>query len=181
MTSSAFGSPSSMAWFWMSAATPANLKAMYRTPDFGIGYRQALILSLRRTARLQSLYSSQSEPSKMGALVKDLLSPTPAGSDSPRQVTKAGEDKREGPGGGIELCRLGGGAGIWGGGARSVFSVALAVTDVTGRTDRGTRQTCKRGQEQDEDGARLDWDWNRRYLVSRNTRQDRSTSKGRNV
>ena len=23
------------------------------------------------------------------------------------------------------------------------------VTDVTGRTDRGTRQTCKRGQEQD--------------------------------
>ena len=33
------------------------------------------------------------------------------------------------------------------------------VTDVTGRTDRGTRQTCKQGQEQDLDGTRLDWDW----------------------
>ena len=57
----------------------------------------------------------------------------------------------------------------------------LHVTDVTGRTDRGTRQTCKRGQEQDEDGARLDWDWTRRYFVSQNTRQDRNRCKGRNV
>ena len=55
------------------------------------------------------------------------------------------------------------------------------VTDVTGRTDRGTRQTCKRGQEQDLGGARLDWDWTRRYFVSRNIRQDRNRSKGRNV
>ena len=55
------------------------------------------------------------------------------------------------------------------------------VTDVTGRTDRGTRQTCKRGQEQDLGGARLDWDWTRRYFVSRNTRQDGNRSKGRNV
>ena len=38
------------------------------------------------------------------------------------------------------------------------------VTDVTGRTDRGTRQTCKRGQEQDLGGAGLDWDWTRRYF-----------------
>ena len=29
------------------------------------------------------------------------------------------------------------------------------VTDVAGRTDRGTRRTCKRGQEQDWDGTRL--------------------------
>ena len=68
-TSSASGSPSSIAWFRMSAATPANLEAMYRTPDSGVGYRQALILSLRRTARFQSLYSSRSEPSKTGASV----------------------------------------------------------------------------------------------------------------
>ena len=35
-----------------------------------------------------------------------------------------------------------------------------AVTDVMGRTDRGTRQTCKRGQEQDlgRDKARLGLD-----------------------
>ena len=56
-----------------------------------------------------------------------------------------------------------------------------SVTDVTGRTDRGTRQTCKQGQEQDLGRARLDRDWTRRYCVSRNTRQDRNRSKGRNV
>ena len=34
------------------------------------------------------------------------------------------------------------------------------MTDVTGRTDRDTRQTCKRGQEQDlgQDKARLGLD-----------------------
>ena len=58
-------------------------------------------------------------------------------------------------------------------------STSQSVTDVTGRTDRGTRQTCKRGQEQDLGGTRLDWDGTRRYFVSRNIRQDRS--EGRNV
>ena len=54
-TSSASGSPSLMAWFNLSAATPANLEAMYRTPDSGVGYRQVLSLSLRRKACFQSL------------------------------------------------------------------------------------------------------------------------------
>ena len=85
----------------MSAATLANLVAMYRRPDSGVGYREELILSLRRTARFQSFYSSRSNPSKTGESVQDLLSPTPTGIDSPRQVTKAGEDNREGPGGSI--------------------------------------------------------------------------------
>ena len=68
------------------------------------------------------------------------------------------------------------------GSCRSVkYSTQPSVADVTGRTDRGTRQTCKRGQEQDLGGARLDWDWTRKYFVSRNTRQDRNRSKGRNV
>ena len=57
----------------------------------------------------------------------------------------------------------------------------VCVTDVAGKADRGTRQTCKRGQEWNEDGTRLDKDWTRRYFVSRNTRQDRNKSKGRNV
>ena len=35
-TSSASGSPSSMASFRMSAVTPANLEAMYRMPDSGV-------------------------------------------------------------------------------------------------------------------------------------------------
>ena len=63
------GSPLSLAVFRMSAGTPANLEVLYRTLDSGVAYRQALILSLRRTVCFQSLYSSQSEPSKMGASV----------------------------------------------------------------------------------------------------------------
>ena len=41
---------------------------MYRTPDSGVEYRQALILSVRRTAHFQSLNSSRSEPSKDGSV-----------------------------------------------------------------------------------------------------------------
>ena len=76
---------------------------MYRTPDSGAGYRQALIFSLRSTARFQSLYSSQSQLSKMGVSVLDLLSPIPGGSDSLTHFTKVGEDKRVWLVGGIEL------------------------------------------------------------------------------
>ena len=58
----------------------------------------------------------------------------------------------------------------------------VIVTDVAGRTGRGTRQTCERGQEENWNKARLDWDWTRRYFISRNTRHDRKRSlKGRNV
>ena len=41
-------------------------------------------------------------------------------------MTKAGKDKREGPGAGIELWRLSSGGGGSGGGGGSAFSLALA-------------------------------------------------------
>ena len=54
-----------------------------------------------------------------------------------------------GPGGPPEGSEEGGAGGWWGQRRGTKAIRAISVTDETGRADRGTRQTYKRGQEQD--------------------------------